>query len=206
MAKFSDKIHLPGSSHADILKRNLKENLNKANNHDLIKAITDLISIIDKDPIRAENILAATPKPTEAQRVNDTTETQRVKTTNSQTRTNNKWNFTTYKSIMKKDLRQAATNQISGTFIDVDENKTYQITDIVENTSERKRPLIPYFAHYDINAYPDGKPEPNCMEYQPISEFLYKKKGTTLYTHRPSTKDQNYRYLPLKNWPEAPQH
>ena len=196
MAKFPDKIHLPGSSHADILKRNLKENLTKANNHDLIKAISDLISIIDKDPIRAENILAATPKPTEAQRVNDTTETQRVKTTNSHTRTNNKWNFTTYdKSIIKRDLRQAATNQIGRTFIDVDENKTYQITDIVANTNERKRPPTPYFAYYDINAHPDGKPEPDYMEYQPISEFLYKKKGTPRYTHRPSTKDQNYRFI-----------
>ena len=128
--------------------------------------------------------------------MNETTETQRVNTTNNQTRTNNKWNFTTYdKNIIKRDLRQAATNQIGRTFIDVDENKTYQITDIVENTSERKRPPIPYFTYYDINAYPNGKPEPNYMEYQSISEFLYKKKGTTRYTHRPSTRNQNYRFI-----------
>ena len=72
---------------------------------------------------------------------------------------------------MKPTLRTAATALIGKSFIDEEENRTFQITGI----KERKH--IPYFQYYNIHSYPQGPPQDKDHEYQLVSELLYKPRG-----------------------------
>ena len=91
---------------------------------------------------------------------------------------------------MNPALRKAAVKLIGKSFVDEDEEITFQITDIVSPTGK----ATAYFKYYDIHAHPNGSPKDEEHEYQPVSELLYKRKGQKQYILRPPAPNQHYRF------------
>ena len=128
----------------------------------------------------------------QAQRVTRSTnaQTQRVTATSTTHR------YSPYNTdLLKKDLAKAAKALIGKSFTDADDGHTYQIKAIAAKEGDKSSPPLPYFTYYDIHAYPHGPPDPDNMEYQPIREFLVKKRNATTYTLRPPTKQQTYNFV-----------
>jgi hypothetical protein len=86
---------------------------------------------------------------------------------------------------MKSALRKAATALIGKFFIDEEEKETYQITGIKE------RKAIPYFEYYNVRSYPQGPPQDEDHEYQPVSELLYRPKDRPNTSFEPLPKSSS---------------
>ena len=210
---FPTKLRLPGSSRADTFEAALSKAMKTGTQHlDLIEATQKLIREIQHHPLAATAILDQELSPiapdqrvhspdTLVQRVPPTPThdspptavacnptppappTQRVAPT---------FAYEPFdRERMNPALRKAAVKLIGKSFVDEDEEITFQITDIVSPTGK----ATAYFKYYDIHAHPNGSPKDEEHEYQPVSELLYKRKGQKQYILRPPAPNQHYRFL-----------
>lgn len=197
---FPTKLRVPGSNPADIiynqlLKINQTLDMNKIRNADQIRpAIDNIKSIIESCTGPLNERVLQIPSPT--QEATPTTQIQRVSNlpnhplgSKRAERHHARNQIQTYASypikVLKPDKRKQLNKYIGKSFLDKENNTTYQIVEIVKQVSDKKAIPKPFFKYYDPHLHNHGPPPAEMdNEYQPISELLSWNSKSSSFTNK----------------------